>query len=117
MNSSLIKLVESKHHETLPLLYLKQVFYSCQDTVDAEAPNDSQEPETVNTEDQKWLETSWCVLDLEGTDQNMFNNLQTPEQISIVAASYFSKQLRMFTDAIINMQLLDDIFKLFMVSA
>lgn len=74
-------------------------------------PLDSQE-----TEDQKWLETSWCVLDLSTSDQQMFSDLHTPEQISIVAASYFTKQLRLFTDAAVTTKLLDDIFKLFMVS-
>lgn len=72
-------------------------------------------PDNDEAENQKWLETSWCVLDLGDKDQNMFSDLKTPEQISIIAASYFTKQLRMFTDAIINVKLLDDIFKLFMV--
>ena len=37
-------------------------------------------------------------------------------QISIVAASYVCKQVRLFTDANPTMHLLDDIFKLFKVS-
>ncbi|XP_045164453.2 uncharacterized protein LOC123528642 [Mercenaria mercenaria] len=64
--------------------------------------------------DKRWLETSWCMLDLADSEQNLFRNLQTPEQISILSASYFAKQLRMFTDATITPKLLDDVFKLFM---
>ncbi|KAL4227080.1 hypothetical protein ACF0H5_015054 [Mactra antiquata] len=64
--------------------------------------------------DKRWLETSWCMLDLPESDQYMFKGLHTPEQISILAASYFSKQLRMFTDAIITQNFLDNIFRLFM---
>lgn len=63
--------------------------------------------------DRRWLETSWCMLDMPTAEQQLFTDLKTPEQISIVAASYFCKQLRLFTDAVLTMQLLDDIFKLF----
>lgn len=56
------------------------------------------------------------MLDLDDKAQNMFHELQTPEQISILAASYFAKQVRMFTDASVTPKLLDDIFKLFTVN-
>lgn len=96
---------------------LKSIGFSLVQTVSATQPS-TEDTEPTNgdvDENQKWLETSWCVLDLAGTNQDIFTGLETPEQISIVAASYFSKQLRMFTDAVISMKLLDDIFKLFMV--
>ena len=56
------------------------------------------------------------MLDLRDSEQDLFRNLETPEQISIMSASYFTKQLRMFTDASITQKLLDDVFKLFMVN-
>lgn len=68
----------------------------------------------LEDEDERWLERSWCMLELSDSDQGKIKGLHTPEQISILTASYFTKQLRLFTDATITAQLLDDIFKLFM---
>lgn len=78
-----------------------------------ELPQMDQNGDDDADSEKKWLETSWCMLDLADEEQNMFRDLKTPEQISILAASYFAKQLRMFTDATVTAQLLDDIFKLF----
>ena len=47
---------------------------------------------------------------------HLINSYLSALQISIVAASYFCKQLRLFTDAVLTTQLLDDVFKLFKVS-
>lgn len=76
--------------------------------------NAEDDTEEKDNADKRWLETSWCMLDLRDSEQDLFRNLETPEQIGILSASYFSKQLRMFTDATITQKLLDDVFRLFM---
>lgn len=84
-------------------------------TVHPDNPEDSDDSSDSEEEDKdkRWLETSWCKMDMPTAEQQLFVDLNTPEQISIVTASYFCKQLRVFTDANFTTKLLDDVFKLF----
>ena len=40
-------------------------------------------------EDRRWLETSWCKLDLPTAEQHLFADLNTPEQVSGLLIRYF----------------------------
>ena len=42
-------------------------------------PDDDDDGE--EEEDRRWLETSWCKLDLPTAEQNLFADLNTPEQV------------------------------------
>ncbi|XP_052779362.1 uncharacterized protein LOC128216745 isoform X2 [Mya arenaria] len=62
---------------------------------------------------QEWelLEDSCRVLPESEAEQ--LRTLDAPEKISVLAASRFTQQLRMSTDAVVTPKLLDDIFRLF----
>ena len=47
-------------------------------------PDDDDNGEEEEEEDRRWLETSWCKLDLPTAEQNLFADLNTPEQVKIL---------------------------------
>lgn len=73
-------------------------------------PGSCMETET----DLQLLETSWKQLDPPQEEKSLFKDFEAPEQIAILSATYFTKQLRLYTDAIVTSQLLDSIFKMFL---
>ena len=43
--------------------------------------SDCDDDDGEEEEDRRWLETSWCKLDLPTAEQNLFADLNTPEQV------------------------------------
>ncbi|KAK3607195.1 hypothetical protein CHS0354_008880 [Potamilus streckersoni] len=67
----------------------------------------------VEDTERKWLTTSWCFVQLPSIEQQTIESLSTPDQVSIMAGSFFVKQLQMYTDASPSMEYLDQIFQFF----
>ena len=86
--------------------------FTFQSTYSGEADDEDSEEDADN---KKWISKSFVMLDLPTDQQKELNSFDTPEQIGVLAASHFTKQLKLFTDAVVTGDFIDKIFKLFMV--
>ncbi|KAK6177276.1 hypothetical protein SNE40_015405 [Patella caerulea] len=81
------------------------------------SPEENSSPDKVVKElvlsDEERLSEEWCLAHPPSMEEELICQLQTPEQIANLSASYLNRQVHLFTDTKLNPILVDQIFKTF----
>ncbi|KAL5015147.1 hypothetical protein ScPMuIL_009417 [Solemya velum] len=64
-------------------------------------------------EDEKEISSDWCIVSTPAMEKDYIDYIETADQLGIVCASHFTKQVSLYTDMTLDSKTMDQVFRIF----